>query len=367
MPITPPTTPTERTSLVASTAASTAADDSPRLDVPDFASSPDTAPPGDVGAAGARGSTDRRILYVSKAQSIPGGDRVPDLEILAVRSCPELPAGLPVGEFQRISGERYAHEAGRLADALLASLPGGTLDRLVADLLYRRASHLAVSRAGDAVLPLPIARDPDPDPDPVRSREVPGGPGGFSIEIMRMIGLAYSADGDAVNFPDGEYVGRQVAGELRLRLGPSVVRVPVHGEFRGNRPVACVVRTDSWYHPVLAVTYATGGDIAPQVKSPQVKSLKEGEAIQGVLEGRGPSTEFTQKDQFTGQEITRTVGTWIIRSADGSLRVSILSSVQLDLELPALVGEFVRIYRGKDLRTSEGLLADYLVGPTSPR
>lgn len=102
--------------------------------------------------------------------------------------------------------------------------------------------------------------------------------------------------------------------------------------------------------------------------APQVKSLEEGEMIQGVLEGRGPSTEFTQKDQFTGQEMTREVGTWIIRSPNGSLRMSILSSIQLMRKLPPFIGEFVKIYRGKDLKTNKGFrVTDYLVaGPKRP-
>lgn len=99
--------------------------------------------------------------------------------------------------------------------------------------------------------------------------------------------------------------------------------------------------------------------------APQVHSLEEGEMIEGTLEGRGPSTTFTQKDQVTGQEQTRVVDTWIIASPGGNLRMSILSSVQLDRKLPPFVGSHVKIYRGKDLKTRNGFrVTDYMVsGP----
>jgi len=99
--------------------------------------------------------------------------------------------------------------------------------------------------------------------------------------------------------------------------------------------------------------------------APQVHSMDEGEMVEGILEGNGPSTTFTQKDQVTGQEITRVVDTWILASESGSLRISILSSVQLDKKLPPYVGGRVRIFRGKDVKTSKGFrVTDYLVsGP----
>ena len=102
--------------------------------------------------------------------------------------------------------------------------------------------------------------------------------------------------------------------------------------------------------------------------APQVRSLEEGDLIVGVLEGRGPSVDFTQMDGFTKQEVTRTVDTWIIRSPAGNLRMSILSSVQLDKKLPPFIGGMVKIFRGKDVKTGKGFrVTDYLVaGPKLP-
>lgn len=96
--------------------------------------------------------------------------------------------------------------------------------------------------------------------------------------------------------------------------------------------------------------------------APQVHSLEEGECIQGILEGKGPSTTFTQEDPFTKQQVTREVDTWIVASPNGGMRLSILSSVQLDRKLPPCVGAFVRIYRGKDKKTLKGhRVTDYMV------
>lgn len=97
--------------------------------------------------------------------------------------------------------------------------------------------------------------------------------------------------------------------------------------------------------------------------APQVHSMEEGELVEGILEGKGPSTTFTQKDPATGQEVTRVVDTWIIASTSGSIRISILSSIQLDKKLPPFVGGFVRIYRGKEQKTQKGFrVTDYMVG-----
>ncbi len=99
--------------------------------------------------------------------------------------------------------------------------------------------------------------------------------------------------------------------------------------------------------------------------APQVHSLEEGELITGILEGNGPSTTFTQKDNATGIEITREVDTWIIRHPLSGLRLSILSSVQLDTKLPPFVNGTVSIFRGKDVKTSKGFrVTNYTVaGP----
>ncbi len=137
-----------------------------------------------------------------------------------------------------------------------------------------------------------------------------------------------------------------------------------------------------------SVNKATGSDVAPTVilesaaamistfspddlreiaKSgkhefaPQMMALEEGQKITGVLEGYGPGNDFV--DEETG--VVRHVDSWIIASPDGAMRVSILSSAQLDRKLPPFIGGMVGIARGKDLKISGGhRCADYQVwGP----
>lgn len=95
--------------------------------------------------------------------------------------------------------------------------------------------------------------------------------------------------------------------------------------------------------------------------APQVMSLEPGQKIEGILEGIGPGNDFI--DETTG--VVRHVDSWIIASADGSLRVSILSSAQLDRKLPPFIGGPVGIARNKDIKISGGhKCADYHVwGP----
>lgn len=99
--------------------------------------------------------------------------------------------------------------------------------------------------------------------------------------------------------------------------------------------------------------------------APQIHSMEEGQMIEGVLEGNGPEAEFEHLDKHTGVVTTNTVQTWIIASYDGSKRLSILSSVQLDRKLPPFVGGAVKIVRGKDINIDGGRrVTDYLVaGP----
>ncbi len=98
--------------------------------------------------------------------------------------------------------------------------------------------------------------------------------------------------------------------------------------------------------------------------APQVLSMEEGQMVAGILEGNGPDAEIT--DPQSGE--VRPVPTWIIATPDGSARVSILSSAQLEKKLPPFIGGHVRIVRGKDLKTSNNRrVTDYLVaGPKLP-
>lgn len=100
--------------------------------------------------------------------------------------------------------------------------------------------------------------------------------------------------------------------------------------------------------------------------APQIKSLEPGDRIDGILEGYGPPTEFTQKDP-TGNDVTRRVNTWILRSVHGNIRLSILSSAQLDQKLPPFIGDRVSIARGPDIKSRSNAawrIANYMVkGP----
>lgn len=95
--------------------------------------------------------------------------------------------------------------------------------------------------------------------------------------------------------------------------------------------------------------------------APQNMALEPGKKISGILEGMGPGNDF--EDEDTG--IVRHVDSWVISSPDGSMKVSILSSAQLDKKLPPFVGGFVNIARNVDIKLAGGhRCADYMVwGP----
>lgn len=99
--------------------------------------------------------------------------------------------------------------------------------------------------------------------------------------------------------------------------------------------------------------------------APMVHSLETGEMITGILEGRGPTTTFSQINPSTRNEEVREVDTWILRHPTSGFRLSILSSVQLDRKLPPFIGDMVTIYRGEERKTLKGFrVTDYTVaGP----
>lgn len=101
--------------------------------------------------------------------------------------------------------------------------------------------------------------------------------------------------------------------------------------------------------------------------APQILSLEPGMKIEGILEGYGKPTEFTTKDPATGNDVTRTVNTFIVKALSGNMRVSILSSVQLDAKLPPFIGDRVAIARGQDIKSRSNAafrIANYVVkGP----
>jgi hypothetical protein len=96
--------------------------------------------------------------------------------------------------------------------------------------------------------------------------------------------------------------------------------------------------------------------------APQLFKLAEGQKIEGILEGNGPVAEFTDGD--TGE--VSYVKTWIIADPTGALRVSILSSAQLDRKLNGFIGQKVKIARGKDVNIAgtRKRMTEYMVwGP----
>lgn len=78
-----------------------------------------------------------KSIHVYKAQ--PVGASTPEAVTILIKD--ELPSTLNADSRQVMDVD-----ASRLAQALWDALPGGTLDRLCAALLYRQASRLHVAR-----------------------------------------------------------------------------------------------------------------------------------------------------------------------------------------------------------------------------
>jgi hypothetical protein len=98
--------------------------------------------------------------------------------------------------------------------------------------------------------------------------------------------------------------------------------------------------------------------------APEIFGLEEGMVISGILEGNGPVAEFP--DPHTGE--VKEVQTWILADATGAVRISILSSTQLDKKLNGFIGHFVKIARGRDRNIGNGKrMTEYKVwGPKLP-
>lgn len=80
-------------------------------------------------------------VVVHRAQ--PVGDHPVLVSIIEIRpTLPDLPR--PVGANDFPSDLTMAQDAKHIADALYASLPGGTFDRLIVLLLERKISHFVV-------------------------------------------------------------------------------------------------------------------------------------------------------------------------------------------------------------------------------
>lgn len=123
---------------------------------------------------------------------------------------------------------------------------------------------------------------------------------------------------------------------------------------------------------VAAMVKATApGSIAERLSTgkyeaaPQLFKLEPGQEISGVLEGHGPDAEFEHLDKVTGVVTTSTVKTWIIADPSGAVRVSVLSSAQLDKKMNGFIGGPITIARGQDVNISGGRrMTEYIVfGP----
>lgn len=94
--------------------------------------------------------------------------------------------------------------------------------------------------------------------------------------------------------------------------------------------------------------------------APQILTLEAGQMIQGILVGNGPVAEFEEIKQGVVEK--HEVQTWIIKSPTSGIRVSILSSAQLDAKLRDRVGQYVMIARGPERDTKKGKrVTEYLV------
>lgn len=141
---------------------------------------------------------------------------------------------------------------------------------------------------------------------------------------------------------------------------------PQTGDLMKPPPAEAMVMIRNFENPaeltqVIRDDLASGGFEA----APQLMSLKEGQMIEGICEGNGPDAEFHDND--TG-EVTY-VKTWIIADPTGAVRVSILSSVQLDRKLLGFIGCPVKIARGKDanIAGTRKRMTEYQVwGPRLP-
>jgi len=120
------------------------------------------------------------------------------------------------------------------------------------------------------------------------------------------------------------------------------------------------------FHPdALAQEFAKDMASGTFEAAPQILSLQKGQMVEGILEGNGPVAEF--KDGDTG-EVTF-VQTWVIKDPSGAVRISILSSAQLDRKLIGFIGHYVKIARGEDVPVAgtKKRMTEYMVwGPKLP-
>lgn len=99
--------------------------------------------------------------------------------------------------------------------------------------------------------------------------------------------------------------------------------------------------------------------------APRAIALEEGMRIRGVLEGRGGDVDLEQVDRIQGTVTIRQVSTWVVREPKSGVRVSFLTSTQLEDKLPPFIGGNVDIYVGGLIESSKGggrRYRDFLVG-----
>lgn len=175
-------------------------------------------------------------------------------------------------------------------------------------------------------------------------------------------------------------------GEQDNGRGPSKKYADAVAKSRGEATSAELVKQSEAQAPALVIVGDTSGmlvdtnahrdqltadiasgkwEAAPQIMSlrgPRIEKdasgreqMVAGDTIKALLEGNGPDAEFV--DEKTG--VVSYVKTWIF--GKGGLRVSILSSAQLDRKLPPFVGSIVSVTRGAETRKGDRVHTEYLV------
>ncbi len=85
------------------------------------------------------------IVRVHKAQPLPGKP-VEDVTIrIGPEPIPEDVRNMPHDEYLRRSRERFREQGRAVVEALVAALPGGTLDAILLELLEHKASTYRVA------------------------------------------------------------------------------------------------------------------------------------------------------------------------------------------------------------------------------
>ncbi len=176
-----------------------------------------------------------QTITVSKAGPV-SGRYLPDITIRLEGEPPDLNGLDWAAAYDRF----YRGEASRLAEALVRSLPGGTLDRLLVCLLDHKASLLRV----------PMSREPDADQatTPWLTPQHRGWSRAWG-EIARLFGDASCAhEGETWQYMGSFETAVGVVHEFRHRALPP----------RGERHIARVPADPADYQPLEAASAGSG-------------------------------------------------------------------------------------------------------------